>query len=295
MTILESTLLAYGRKTVFDNVGTKTDAELLQALTDASDMLAEEHRWPHLLRRSSISTQAPYSTGTITLTSGATTCAGSGTTFPASWAATGRILLTTGQILEISAYNSATSLTLASAYGGDTAAGLSYTLFKNEYALPDDLFEFKQILPGSRWPSDIVPVPIEDLWATENLADVNMAFPTIFAVANGELSFFPYGTDNISFAYSYYARPTPTTGAGGSATVDWPAALRQMFNRAYDYQLALRFGKTVMGTPEDCWKNYQRALPGAKVRGDSAPKSLPNLQDAWGGMNDSNARAWHQR
>ncbi len=295
MTILESTLLAYGRRTVFDNIGDKADAELLQALTDASDMLAVEHQWPHLLRRGSISTRTPYSTGTIALTEGATTCVGTGTTFPSSWAASGRILLSTGQILELAAYVSGTSLTLASAYGGDTASGLSYTLFQSEYALPDNLFEFKQILPGQRWPWGGDPAPIEELWALENCADVSMELPSMFAVANGKISLYPRPDENLSFAYSYYARPTPTTGTGGAATVDWPAALREIFNRAYDYQLAVRFGKTVMGTPEDCWKHYQRALPNMKARGDGAPKALPNLQDVWGSGPNDDARAWHQR
>lgn len=70
---------------------------------------------------------ADYTTGTISITSGAKAVTGSGTTFTA--AMVGRYLMTTdGFWYEIASYSSATSITLSAAYLGGTVSGGTYTI-----------------------------------------------------------------------------------------------------------------------------------------------------------------------
>jgi hypothetical protein len=71
---------------------------------------------------------ADYTTGTISLTNGSATVTGSGTTFTA--AMVGRYLQATtdGYWYKISAYTSATSITLEKTFQGTTGNGLAYTI-----------------------------------------------------------------------------------------------------------------------------------------------------------------------
>lgn len=278
MALLESTLVAYGRRTVFDAVGSKADLELWVALNDAIDMLAQDHRWEWFLRRGHMSTVAPYSTGTITLTAASATVTGSGTTFPAT--AAGRRILVSGQILDVLSYTSGTSITLTTTWGGATTAGLSYIMFRDEYALPDTLYEFKRILPGQAWGWGGLPVPIEELWEAQNAATTTQKYADLFALSNGNLVVYPYPNAAATFAYSYYAKPTAVTGAG-SANLDWPTAHLNLLHRAYDVHLALRFGKTVVGDYNACYAIYQAMLAASKVKGQGVSE-LPGMMDMYG-------------
>lgn len=275
MALLESTLVAYGRRTVMDRTGSKTDLELWTALNDAIDMLAQDYRWEWFVRRAFISTVAPYSTGTITLTAASATVTGSGTTFPST--AAGRRILVSGQILDVLSYSSGTSITLTANWGGATTAGLSYVMFRDEYALPDNLLEFKRILPGQSWGWGGQPVPVEELWEAQNGATITQKYPDLFAISNGNLVLYPYPNAAATFAYSYYARPTPVTGTG-SASLDWPPAQLALLHRAYDVHLALRFGETVVGDFKKTYEIYRTMLDSTKTRGQGT-SDLPGMMD----------------
>ncbi len=283
MSLAESTLVAYGRRTVFDAVGAKADLELWNALNDAIDMLAQDHRWPWYLRKAYWSLQTPYTTGTITVTNASTTITGSGTTFPA-WAASGNLLIA-GKVYGVATRSSGTVLLMDDAFGGDTASGLSYVLFQDEYALPDNLYQFKGILPGQSWGGGAMMLPIEEVWALQNMAMIGQQYPDHLAIANNLAVLYPYPSENNTLAYTYYARPTPVTGTG-SATLDWPDAHRQLLNRAYDFHLALRFGKTIMGDAKTCLDIYERMLAKAKVS-DRSPRDVPGMMELQNGYRET--------
>jgi len=85
-----------------------------------------------------INTTPVYNTGSVTVTQDSTTVTGSGTTFTA--AMVGRMFKVDDDdnYYEISAYVSATEVTLASAYTDTTTAGASYNIYKTDYALATD-------------------------------------------------------------------------------------------------------------------------------------------------------------
>jgi hypothetical protein len=93
------------------------------------------HDWSFLYPLARLTTSAPYSTGTITVSSGVVTLAGGGT-FP-SWAADGELIPSSGATYTVNTRDSDTQVTL-----DDTtvtvAAGASYTLTRPTYTLPDD-------------------------------------------------------------------------------------------------------------------------------------------------------------
>lgn len=105
---------------------------------------AEKLPWSE--RRSTITTHAQYTTGTLTATQGSQTITGSSTAWNTSNAfavanmrAGGKIVISGGdEVYEVTAVASDTSATISPSYVGKTAAGASYYYFEDEYALATD-------------------------------------------------------------------------------------------------------------------------------------------------------------
>ena len=127
-------------------------------INDAFRTIAYAFKWDEMRSEARIVTVAPYVTGTATFTNGSATVTGSGTTWTA--AMVGR-KMARGQGLpyyRVSAYVSATQLTLADAYAEDTAAGSAYTIFQDEYDVSatthsiESAIIFRDVLLGNlRW------------------------------------------------------------------------------------------------------------------------------------------------
>lgn len=91
------------------------------------------HPWPERVVDAIVSTVAPYETGTVALTNGATTCVGTGTTFPSASPTVRKIALSMGSPWYRTTYVSGTSLTLARNYLEDTETAASFVLYQDEY------------------------------------------------------------------------------------------------------------------------------------------------------------------
>lgn len=100
------------------------------------------HGWRHLLKRFTIQTEAQYNTGTLTATNASTSVAGASTVWVTSWvtAPSQRRIVISGrnEPYDVSAIGSATALTLADSFIGDTDSDLTYTMFRDTYPLPTD-------------------------------------------------------------------------------------------------------------------------------------------------------------
>lgn len=104
-------------------------------------------RFPWAERKARLTTQAPYSTGTVAITQGSTTLTGTGTLWTTTNAfgianarATGKIVINgTLPVYEVSAVGGAGTITLTSAYVDATAvtAG-TYSYYEDEYDLDAD-------------------------------------------------------------------------------------------------------------------------------------------------------------
>ena len=99
-------------------------------------------------RRGTLITHAPYTTGTLAISSSArTTVTGTGTAWNTAVTgfgfnnarAGGKLEIgSSSEIYTVSTVSSDTALTLESMYTGDTITGQSYTYFEDEYALASD-------------------------------------------------------------------------------------------------------------------------------------------------------------
>lgn len=114
------------------------------ALHDLHVMGAEKFPWSE--RRATITTHPAYSTGTVALTVGSATVAGTSTlwtttnSYNQQNARAGGKFTFNGEteVYEVTAVGGAGTATISPAYIGATATGLSYQYFEDEYALASD-------------------------------------------------------------------------------------------------------------------------------------------------------------
>jgi hypothetical protein len=131
-----------------DTGGTATIVQAKRYINIAlQDMhIGFDEKVPWAERRAVLVTQAPYSTGTLSVSKGGTALTGSSTAWNtnnafsvANMRAGGKIKINgTSPIYEISSVASDTSATLASSYVGSDVSGGTYVYFEDEYALASD-------------------------------------------------------------------------------------------------------------------------------------------------------------
>ena len=97
-------------------------------IRDRYRKVCERNIWSFKLGRSTFVTTAIYSTGTITLTNGSALVTGSSTVFTA--AMVGRQLKVNGYMFSISAFTSATSITVDQTWTAATASGQTYSIVR---------------------------------------------------------------------------------------------------------------------------------------------------------------------
>lgn len=282
--VVASELWAYARRMSGNKTGTQADARIRQAVNDALDKLSMDvgpnGNW--YIRRGYLAVKAAYTTGTIALTQDATSCVLTGGTFP-TWAASGRLYINGQPLIDVSARNSTTSLTLAAAWGGATAS-YSYVLSLDNYALESNAYEFMGIMNGQSWPWMAGAVTIERLWEMQNaIVDLSQRGAWAYAIANNRMHLYPYPSEDAQVSYIYRARPVSLDDESDIADVDptWISALRKQIN----YQITIYFGESVAGSMKECADAYDIALS-SLVGNIKTPRGIggrPGLtrQDYW--------------
>lgn len=98
---------------------------------------------PYLMTDGSITTVAPYTTGTASITAGSTAVTGSGTTWTAAMVGRKVRFGSDTAWYRIATFVSTTSITLENVYQGTTATAATYDIYKDEYKLPADMDIYK--------------------------------------------------------------------------------------------------------------------------------------------------------
>ncbi len=115
---------------------TQETADINRAVDKGYSDFLRSHDWRFLKKFTTITTTAPYSTGTITLTESDATVTLATGTWP-SWAAQGSLYYN-GHEYSISSRTDDSNLELNADWADDTVSGASYELRRVAYDLPDD-------------------------------------------------------------------------------------------------------------------------------------------------------------
>lgn len=121
---------------------TSQDALIKDAIQMGLDRLTDKDL-PYLMTDGSITTVAPYETGTVTVTNNSKTVTGSGTTFTSAMVGRKIRIASQNAYYRIASFTSTTIITLENIFQGDTASAQTYSIYKDEYRLPADLDVYK--------------------------------------------------------------------------------------------------------------------------------------------------------
>lgn len=182
---------------------------------------ATAHEWSFLRPITTLTLQAPYSTGTVAVASGVVTLTGG--TFP-SWAAAGRISINATEY-EVSTRDSGTQVTLVDT-SVTVSSGATYELFQDDYTLGDD---FERLLspptynPGgsNKWAPIQVPEAVIRDWRSQETSRTGTQYPTYYAIRSltndptvgtrSQILFYPSVATTAILEYQYKVRPSELT------------------------------------------------------------------------------------
>jgi hypothetical protein len=167
--------------------------------------LLKAWQWSFLKGYANLQLVAPYSTGTVSVTNSSTTVTGSGTSWTSAMAGRHFRLGSAIPFYKISAVVSATEITLASAYGGDTATGQTYEIFQHIYSLASDVREISKIV------YDLALIEKSVEWIERNDPYRSISGTPLFYADRGidasgyrQVEIHPYPSDDYVLRCSYW-------------------------------------------------------------------------------------------
>lgn len=284
-----SELWAYFTRQARDVSGGKADVERKQGVQEALEMLAKECQWNWLLRRAFFQLRGKVAV-TATLTNGSAIVTTTGTdTFP-TWTVEGRAFMQS-QVIDILSLDSTTQMTLKTVWMQPTMT-VTVTIFKDEYALPDNTLWFHQLIPYQRWAWGGTPESQEVFFQRQSAMMYGQQFPSCWSVFSGKLGLYPYPSADAVLAYTYYIQPTQLNT--GTDIADWDPAQVEVLHRAIDVQVVNRYGSCAGGEAGEIMGRYKTALARARTT-DREPTSAGNALEETSVFDARMGRTWRQR
>lgn len=213
-----------------------------RSLHDALDILSQSHHWTYYYNQGRITTSAPQEDGTIAYdhtghASGERIVTLTDDTWP-DWVEDG--ILRIGVVnYEIAAQVSSTliQLDLQSNPGEDVASGTSYTLLRDAYVLPPEVWTIDELYPEDIGPECGVEQVHPREWLSRQRFESSAAnYPSVFTVMGSDdylgvrslrLAPYPDSAFTLDYVYSRRARPLvfeevvdgTVTNTAGSSTI----------------------------------------------------------------------------
>lgn len=184
---------------------------IINALADFGAL----RNWSYFVRPGKLITNAPYSTGTIQYTHSTKTVTLTSGTFP-SWAANGWLKVS-GKVYLVKSRTSGTALVLDDVInpGSDIAAGTSYTLFQDAYALPYDFGKMLSCVDATQR-TELRAITPEQMQRIKSNDGYQTGTPDFYSIQRGlelsgtlALTFQPISSTNRQVDYLYVRRQPP--------------------------------------------------------------------------------------
>jgi hypothetical protein len=231
---------------------------------NAFRQVAERRPWSWLIKRGQYLFNAVYKTGTVSVTFGSATVAGSGTAFTS--AMVGRQFRVGLQvpIYTIAAVPDATTLTLDQAWGGDDASGLGFEIYNAYQTVPADFnYHLSVWDPRYNWQLHLHTSQKElnsydaqrANQASSSYAVVAYAYDQTVTPPRPQVEFWPHMKSQYSFPYLYVARATDLADSGAhlpfyirgdvllemalAEAARWPGSSRDKPSQYYSLSLAI--------------------------------------------------------
>jgi hypothetical protein len=230
--------------------GALTDTILYECINDALTYVAKRTSWGWYDREAELRLQGQYTEGTIDVTGGTVIVTLTGGTWP-SWANSGDITIGNAYYRVLSV-DSATQITLETAYEGPDIVAGSYRLFQDRYDLSPDLYQLNEVIYDDAWLWGPDPVPFADVVRVKALSITSDTQADLWAVSQGKLVLWPPPSQTRVVHYNYKAKPAKMVDE--SDVADWDPNHEDLLHRAIDYFVALKYGDDAGS------KDYREAL-----------------------------------
>ena len=197
----------------YPDAGGRAVGMLRQAINMAYQTIGSLHHWNYLRRRTQITTNAKYATGTIS-TSGTTVTLASGT-WP-TWAASAQLIVGNNVYRVASRTSNSVLVLQADRYPVTAlAAGTAYTLVQTEYLLPTNWVRMERMVQtGTVWETTFVP-PEESLelatllWTSTRPWRYTIRGAQYGPTGRRAIEFLPPPDSEYTFDIVYEAKPNP--------------------------------------------------------------------------------------
>ena len=229
-------------QTGLDSTDTTNQTNVKRWLNYVQQDLCSRYPWPFMNSRESIVTVPDYLTGTVSINTGSQTVTGSGTTFTATHGNGNYFIqfLGANDWYKVTAYNSATSLTVEQPYQPTTnAVNVTYTLRQIFYSLSSNL---DRVVDIRNWNTPLKlfhtdPRLIDDLRPNPESTNAPYGYVTwmIDSSGNIQISPYPFPSDARLFEIRSIKRPVDMSGSTDLPTIP---------NK---YAHILAFGATAVG------------------------------------------------
>lgn len=181
-------------------------------LNEAQREVARARKWPELMGRAFLETQASYGTGTVLVTDGDATVTLTGGTFPTDVVGMRFAIGTSAPWYPVRTRTDGTHIELGSPYRQDTDATASFLVYKSNYSFPDFVER------------------IEEMW----LHETNGVVPMHHAVTDQEVSAFMHYPSGTGTPMSWYMMERDS--AGNRQVLFGPQTPDDVFRVEYTYR-----------------------------------------------------------
>lgn len=270
--ILNSDLLSYARVQIRNQSGSQSDTTLQQIVNNAINWIATAKFWNFYKTYGDFTLREPYSTGTLAISNGSTTCTLTTGTWP-TWAASGKLRIN-NKVYRIASRTSGSVVVLATAWAEDAETVATYVLFQDEYSLASDCLKFGELFPSANWGWGGEASSFESVLRAQSSIIQGQAYPSMWGVhgsgGTAKLLMWPYpnGSEDVLCAYWYYRKPAALASAGDTADVDplW----QELLHRSIDYQISPRYEAGVAGRSDPVYKQLMECFARAAAN-DKGP------------------------
>lgn len=170
-----------------DSTDTGNQTRVARWINFTQQNLCSRYPWSFMLGHEAIVTIPDYTTGTVSVSNGGTTVTGAGTTFTAAMAVGAQYYIQFSTQIDwypISAFSSATSITIANPYQQPNGAGLKFIIRKRWYSLSAAA---DRILDIVNWDTPVKLVELDPRSIDDFYPDTQST--------NSSYGYFPYGYD----------------------------------------------------------------------------------------------------
>lgn len=240
--------------------------------------VVESYPWQSRKAEGVVATVAPYSTGTVTATSGSATLVGTSTVWTSAMVGRFARINSEDVILKITAFTDTTHVTLEAAWPLDTATDVTYEIFQYIYTVDATAGEVGTILtPTEGWPLDersLSWVQWRDpAHRSAGGAPIAWIHHGVNSSGATQIEFWPRPESAAMIRVPYYKRVDDLSGASHPIVrSDVIEALATSYAFAHAYA---KFGDMHYAKSEETWQRRFETRMEAAIKEDLERHNLP--------------------